>query len=157
MNIEWRNGFEPASDIDMDEIERRFEIKFSDEHRLFLKTITNGGRQTASAPIPTTGYDGEAAVLHGVYGINHPAAYYDMAGALELYEKFLPNLIPFGYDACNCQLYIDMVEIPGRIVYVPRDELDFDQASPPIYHVARSISEFLLLSAKMADEFIDED
>lgn len=95
--------------------------------------------------------------MYGEYGINQPAAHYNMTAAFEAHEQCLPNLIPFGYDAYNCQLYVEMLEIPGRIVYFPTENVDSVQARPTIYLVATSISEFLLLSSKMADEFVDDE
>jgi hypothetical protein len=49
-----------------------------------------------------------------------------------------------------------MLDRPGRIVYIPPEEFDVSQPNPKTYHVANSISEFLEVSARLADELVDE-
>jgi hypothetical protein len=154
MPIEWENCGPTVSEDDVDEFEALHHVRFSKEHRRFLIDITNGGSTKGEEPIPTQNCPGGAGGLAGVFGIHHQASYFDMATALRLNEDMLPYLIPFGYDAVNGQLHVDMVNPPGRLVYVPWEELGNVPLAP--YHVANSIAEFLEELPKLAAEFEDD-
>ena len=111
---------------------------------------TNGGSPLGIVPIPADDCPGGAGDLSGVWGINNPDEYWDMTSALEANEAFLPNLIPFGYDAGNGPLFIDMISKPGSVVYCPWDEFA-GESYFPTYHVANSITEFLERAAILAE------
>ncbi|MDR3690723.1 MAG: SMI1/KNR4 family protein [Fimbriimonas sp.] len=126
---------------DLDVFEERHCLRFSDEHRQFLSHIANGGYVRTPMIIPTVDCFGGAGLLDGIYGVNHPNGNNDLGRAVQDSGSLVPGLVPFGFDQGNGQLFIDMVNSPGRVVYVPWEELD---ASPLItYHVAVSIRAFI--------------
>ena len=147
MTIHWTNELSRASDTEVDTLELAHHVRLSREHRQFLTRITNGGSPVEDLAIPAVDCPYGAGGLLGVYGINNPADYYDMATAFEANKRFLPHLVPFGYDQGSSQVFVDMISTPGRLVYIPLDELQKSQ--PAIYHAANSIAEFLEKSAEL--------
>jgi len=155
MAIEWVNKGGPISEPEINHFELEHHFRFSKEHRRFLMAFTNGASVSGDAPIPTEDCPGGAGGLDGVYGINHQANYLNFAKVIAIFGSGLPYLIPFGYDQGNGQLFVDMVDLPGRLVYVPYEELGNVPLKP--YHVANSISEYFEEAAKLADEYSNED
>ena len=155
MDIEWENSRPLASESEVDDFEIQNKMHFSDEHRLFLTTITNGGHPIGMAPVQADDCPFGAGDLHGVFGINHPKDYYDLAGYLDIFKGLIPPLVPFGYDEGDGPLFIDMMNKPGRVVYCPWDEFA-GNVNFPTYHVADSIGKFLEISAQLAQDVPDE-
>lgn len=155
MDIEWENSRPLAPESEVDDFEKQHFIRFSREHKRFLMTITNGGGPVGDVPIPTENCPGGAGALLAVYGINHPESCCDMGKALRVNAGLLPQLVPFGYDQGSSEVFIDVMDQVGRVVFIPLQEVH--QPSPQIYHVANSIEEFLEESARLALEFLRED
>jgi SMI1 / KNR4 family (SUKH-1) len=153
--MEWENSRGLAAEWEIEEFERTHKLRFTQGHHQFLAHCTNGGQSAETLAIPTVDCPGGAGDLHGLYGINHPESYFDLARALETFGHLLPWMIPFGYDQGNNQLFIDAIEKPGRVVYIPLEEMGDNPPHP--YHVADSIKEFLDEALALAAELEREE
>jgi hypothetical protein len=153
--MKWTNSRDLASYQELAEFEWDHDMKFSAEHREFLRTETNGGHLELEVVVPTVGCAGGAAELDGVYGVNHPKDYLDLADAISFFGEHIPKFVPFGYDACGGQVFVEMMASSTRLVYVPYEELDVRPLAP--YHVADSIAEMLETGRALAIEFESED
>ena len=159
MAIEWEKSrqlaTESCAEFEVDDFERQHFNRFTREHRRFLTTITNGGGPVGDVPIPTLNCPGGAGALLAVYGINCPESFSDMGKALRVNARLLPQLIPFGYDQGSNEVFIDMMNNVGGVVFMPLWEMSAPAPQP--YHAANSIEEFLEESARLALEFLEED
>ena len=155
MEIEWENSRPLAPVIEVDEFENEHFVRFTREQRRFLTTTTNGGGPVGDVLIPTENCPGGPGGLLAVYGLNHLEMCFDMGRDLTRNAMFLQHLVPFGYDQGSSEVFIDVMDQVGRVVFIPLQEVH--QPSPQIYHVANSIEEFLEESARLALEFLEED
>jgi hypothetical protein len=147
-----------ATDAELDLFELRTKLKFSQEHRQFLKTVANGGFPRANIAIPAEECFGGAGDLDGIYGVGHPNSNYDMEQSLQydFMRGLVPMLVPFGYDNGGGHVFIDMWERPGRVVYTPWDELVGDPPVPK-YHSGDSITDFFEKAVKLTAKYAEED
>ena len=137
-----------ASEKELGEFERANNLTFSPEHRHFLTTEVNGGFLLQEIAIPTLDCPGGAALLQGIYGVNHPNQSFDLFTACAATQMLLPRFVPFGYDEVGGRVFIDMADRPGRLVYIPTEELDNEPLVT--YHVAESIAKLFEEGALLA-------
>ncbi len=136
MEIEWEDSGPTLTDEEIRRFEERNGVNLDEEHKWFLRNVSNGGGPVNNLIVPTTDCPGGAADLLGVYGIGHTRNNFNLEVEINRDIGRAKQLIPFGYDDVGGALFVDMVERPGRIVYNPGDPDRF-------YHSADSIQAFL--------------
>jgi hypothetical protein len=118
-------------------------------------TIVNGGHPLQDFAVPTEDCPGGAGDLHGVFGVNNPEGYWDLATTISNLQHVLPKLIPFGFDQGSGYLFIDAWDKPGRLLYIPLEEMGDIPVHP--YHVANSIAELFEIGPALAIELNEQE
>lgn len=133
---------------DIEAFESRTNVKVPADLVWFLTTIANGGyvekHPVYSIEDPT---GTEESDLHGLYGINHPANYYNLEEVLTYeFASRLSNTFLLGYDSGNSQIaLITSGERVGEVVFIPWEVLCDTTVEPAMWRITSSLREFVKL------------